>query len=156
MMPIFLFVLAVAVGFIMLCWSANRLVDVASTLAFRLGMPLLTIGVTVVAFGTSAPELMVSSVAAFNGAGGIAIGNVVGSNIVNIGLILAIGGLIAPLIVKARIVYRELSILLIATISAALMLMDGTLSLWDGIVYSVAFLAYSVYLLKSSSGQETE
>ena len=156
MISIFQFILAVAVGFIVLCWSANRLVEVASTLAFRLGMPLLTIGVTVVAFGTSAPELMVSSVAAFNGSGGIAIGNVVGSNIVNIGLILAIGGLIAPLVVKARIVYRELSILLITTIGAALMLMDGTLSLWDGIIFSVAFFAYSFYLLKSSTGQEAE
>ncbi|WP_257264902.1 calcium/sodium antiporter [Endozoicomonas sp. ONNA2] len=150
------FILAVAVGFTVLCWSANRLVEVASTLAFRLGMSLLTIGVTVVAFGTSAPELMVSSVAAFNGSGGIAIGNVVGSNIVNIGLILAIGGLIAPLVVKARIVYRELSILLITTIGSALMLMDGTLSLWDGIIFSVAFFAYSFYLLNSSTGQEAE
>lgn len=156
MISILQFVLAVAVGFTLLCWSANRLVEVASTLAFRLGMPLLTIGVTVVAFGTSAPELMVSSVAAFNGSGGIAIGNVVGSNIVNIGLILAIGGLIAPLVVKARIVYRELSILLITTVAAALMLMDGTLSLWDGIIFSVAFFAYSFYLLKSSTGQEAE
>lgn len=156
MISILQFILAVVVGFIVLCWSANRLVEVASTLAFRLGMPLLTIGVTVVAFGTSAPELMVSSVASFNGSGGIAIGNVVGSNIVNIGLILAIGGLIAPLVVKARIVYRELSILLIATISAALMLMDGTLSLWDGIIFSAAFLAYSFYLLKSSTGPEAE
>ncbi|WP_419534696.1 calcium/sodium antiporter [Endozoicomonas sp.] len=156
MISILQFVLAVAVGFTLLCWSANRLVEVASTLAFRLGMPLLTIGVTVVAFGTSAPELMVSSVAAFNGSGGIAIGNVVGSNIVNIGLILAIGGLIAPLVVKARIVYRELTILLITTVAAALMLMDGTLSLWDGIIFSVAFFAYSFYLLKSSTGQEAE
>ena len=156
MISIFQFILAVVVGFIVLCWSANRLVEVASTLAFRLGMPMLTIGVTVVAFGTSAPELMVSSVASFNGSGGIAIGNVVGSNIVNIGLILAVGGLIAPLVVKARIVYRELSILLITTVSAALMLMDGTLSLWDGIIFSVAFVAYGFYLLKSSAGQESE
>ncbi|MFK0573361.1 calcium/sodium antiporter [Endozoicomonas sp.] len=156
MTSILQFILAVAAGFIALCWSANRLVDVASTLAFRLGMPLLTIGVTVVAFGTSAPELMVSSVAAYNGSGGIAIGNVVGSNIVNIGLILAIGGLIAPLVVKARIVYRELSILLVATLATALMLMDGVLSVWDGIILSVAFFAYCFYLLKSSAGQEGE
>ena len=156
MISILQFILAVVAGFIALCWSANRLVEVASTLAFRLGMPLLTIGVTVVAFGTSAPELIVSSVAAFNGSGGIAIGNVVGSNIVNIGLILAIGGLIAPLFIKVRILRRELPILLITTIAAALMLMDGTLSKLDGIIFSVAFVAYSFYLLKSSSGQEVE
>ncbi len=156
MISILQFILAVVAGFIALCWSANRLVEVASTLAFRLGMPLLTIGVTVVAFGTSAPELMVSSVAAFNGSGGIAIGNVVGSNIVNIGLILAIGGLIAPLVVKARIVYRELSILLVATLATALMLMDGVLSVWDGAILFVAFIAYCFYLLKSSGGQEGE
>lgn len=157
MISILQFILAVAVGFIALCWGANRLVEVASTLAFRLGMPLLTIGITVVAFGTSAPELMVSSVAAFNGSGGIAIGNVVGSNIINIGLILAIGGLIAPLVIKARIVYRELSILLIATLATALMLMDGVLSQWDGIILSVAFFGYCFYLLLTSSkGQDGE
>lgn len=156
MISILLFILAVVVGFVTLCLSANRLVEVAATLASRLGMSVLTIGVTVVAFGTSAPELMVSSVAAFNGAGGIAIGNVVGSNIVNIGLILAIGGMIAPLVVKARIVYRELAILLLTTLAAAVMLMDGAISLFDGVVFIVAFLAYTIYLLKTSSGQEAE
>ena len=145
MISILLFILAVVVGFVTLCLSANRLVEVAATLASRLGMSVLTIGVTVVAFGTSAPELMVSSVAAFNGAGGIAIGNVVGSNIVNIGLILAIGGMIAPLVVKARIVYRELAILLLTTLAAAVMLMDGAISLFDGVVFIVAFLAYTIY-----------
>ncbi len=156
MIPILQFILAIAVGFVALCLSANRLVEVSATLASRLGMSLLTIGVTVVAFGTSAPELMVSSVAAFNGAGGIAIGNVVGSNIVNIGLILALGGLISPLVSKARIVYRELPILLVTTVAAAVMLMDGVVDLFDGVIFACAFLAYTIYLLKTSSGQEAE
>ena len=156
MISILYFILAILAGFVSLCLSANRLVEVASTLASRLGMSLLTIGVTVVAFGTSAPELMVSSVAAFNGAGGIAIGNVVGSNIVNIGLILAVGGMIAPLVIKARIVYRELAILVLTTVVGAAMLMDGVVSLFDGIVFIVAFLVYTVYLLKTSSGQEAD
>ncbi|CAM3805347.1 calcium/sodium antiporter [Parendozoicomonas haliclonae] len=156
MVSILSFILAILVGFGVLCWSANRLVEVASTLAFRLGMSVLTIGVTVVAFGTSAPELVVSSVAAFNGSGGIAIGNVVGSNIANIGLILSIGGLIAPLMINARVVYRELLILLVCTIAAAFMLADGTLTPIDGMIFTAAFLAYAVYLLKSSSGGSDE
>ena len=150
------FILAVVVGFLSLCWSANRLVEAASTLAFRLGMPLLSIGVTVVAFGTSAPELMVSSVAAYNGSVGVSIGNVVGSNIVNIGLILAVGGLIRPLVVKSRIAYRELLILLVSTVVSALMLVDGSLSVWDALVLCTAFLFYCFHLLRSSAAPEAE
>ncbi|WP_257274379.1 hypothetical protein [Endozoicomonas sp. SESOKO4] len=85
MIEILSFVAAIAVGFVVLSTSADRLIEVASTLASRLGMSILTIGMTIVAFGTSAPELLVSSVAALDGSAGIAIGNALGSNIINIG-----------------------------------------------------------------------
>ncbi|WP_153301623.1 calcium/sodium antiporter [Endozoicomonas arenosclerae] len=156
MIEILSFVAAIAVGFVVLSWSADRLIEVASTLASRLGMSILTIGMTIVAFGTSAPELLVSSVAALDGSAGIAIGNALGSNIINIGLVLALCGVIYPLVVSRRIITRELPLLgLVVVFSLALML-DGDLSQTDGFILAGALVAYCYYLAKHSGGDSDD
>ncbi|KEQ16870.1 hypothetical protein GZ78_19625 [Endozoicomonas numazuensis] len=155
-MEILSFVAAIAVGFVILSWSADRLIEVASTLASRLGMSILTIGMTIVAFGTSAPELLVSSVAALDGSAGIAIGNALGSNIINIGLVLALCGVIYPLVVSRRIITRELPLLgLVVAFSLALML-DGDLSQTDGFILAGALVAYCYYLARHSGGDSED
>lgn len=148
------FIAAIAVGFVVLSWSADRLIEVTSTLAFRLGMSMLTIGMTIVAFGTSAPELLVSSVAAFNGSGGISIGNALGSNTINVGLVLGVAGLIAPLVVSPRILFREFPLLGAVMAITITLLWDGLLSFNDGVILAVALLAYCIYLTRASGADE--
>ncbi len=149
------FLAAIAVGFIILSWSADRLIEVASTLAFRLGMSVLTIGMTIVAFGTSAPELLVSSVAAYNQSGGIAVGNALGSNTINIGLVLGAAGLMVPLVVSPRILYRELPILGLVMALCIALLLDGHLGTIDGYILVITLVGYCIYLtLSSSDGSE--
>ena len=147
-----IFFAAVLVGFIVLSWSANRLIEVASTLASRLGLSILTIGMTIVAFGTSAPELLVSAAAAYEGAGGISIGNALGSNIINMGLVLAVCGLVTPLIISRRVLTRELPLLCGVMIFALLLMWDGVLSQLDGILLSVGLITYCFYLARHSGG----
>ncbi|WP_263081882.1 calcium/sodium antiporter [Endozoicomonas sp. Mp262] len=148
------FLAAIAIGFLTLSWSADRLIEVASTLAFRLGMSVLTIGMTIVAFGTSAPELLVSSVAAYNGAGGISVGNALGSNTINIGLVLGAVGLMVPLVVSPRILYRELPVLGLVMALCVVLLLDGHLGRIDGFVLGGTLLAYCYYLTRSARGEE--
>ncbi len=147
-----LYLAAIAVGFIILSWSADRLIEVASTLAFRLGMSVLTIGMTIVAFGTSAPELLVSSVAAYNNAGGIAVGNALGSNTINIGLVLGAVGLMVPLMVSPRILYRELPILGLVMVLCVGLVFDGHLGRTDGFIMVTTLIGYCIYLTRSARG----
>nr|WP_306671293.1 calcium/sodium antiporter [Endozoicomonas sp. SESOKO2] len=156
MIEILSFVAAIAVGFVVLSTSADRLIEVASTLASRLGMSILTIGMTIVAFGTSAPELLVSSVAALDGSAGIAIGNALGSNIINIGLVLALCGIIYPLVVSRRIITRELPLLVLVVAFAMALMLDGDLSQMDGFILAGALLAYCYYLAKHSGGDNED
>lgn len=157
MLEILSFVAAIAAGFIALSWSADRLIEVASTLASRLGMSILTIGMTIVAFGTSAPELLVSSVAAYEGSAGISIGNALGSNIINIGLVLSICGMVVPLIVSRRIITRELPLLAVIMLFTLFLMLDGALSFMDGALLASALAAYCFYLVRcAGSGSEDE
>ncbi|MPV85358.1 calcium/sodium antiporter [Ostreibacterium oceani] len=105
--------LFVVVGLVVLIWSADRFIDGASATARHFGMPALLVGMLIVGFGTSAPELAVSALASLGGNSGIAVGNAYGSNIANIGLVLAITALIYPLSVSSRIVRREIPWLLV-------------------------------------------
>ena len=152
MIEIASFVAAIAVGFIALSWSADRLIEVASTLASRLGMSILTIGMTIVAFGTSAPELLVSSVAAYEGSAGIAIGNALGSNIINIGLVLGICGVVVPLSVSRRVITRELPLLGAIVVFSLMLMLDGYLSQLDGILLAIGLVIYCYYLSRHSGG----
>ncbi len=143
-----LFILAILVGFVLLIWSADRFVDGAAVSAKYAGMPSLLIGMIVVGFGTSAPEMLVSAMAAADGSPELALGNALGSNIVNIGLILGITALIAPIAVHSNIVKKELPLLLVVSVLFALLIVDGGLSRFDAGVLLLgffSFMGWSIY-----------
>lgn len=125
---------AIIAGFILLIWSADRFIIGAAATARNFDVPPLIIGLTIVGFGTSAPEMMVAGFAAYDGSPAMAIGNALGSNIANITLVLGVAALISPLDVHSRIVKKELPILLFASLMALALLRDGTLSRLDGFI----------------------
>lgn len=131
---------AVTFGFIVLIWGADRFVLGAAALARNLGVAPLLIGLTVVGLGTSAPEILVSTMAALQGNGGLAIGNAVGSNIANIGLILGMSALVVPLVVKSHLLWRELPLVLGVSVAVYLMLLDGRLDRLDGVLMLVGLI----------------
>ncbi len=138
----------VIAGLIILVWSADRFVDGASGIAAYLGMPPLLIGMIIVGFGTSAPEMFVSAMSAVKGNPGIAIGNAYGSNITNIALILGITSLIAPIKVKSAVLRRELPILTAATLLAAWQIHDGEITRIEAAMLLTVFaclIAWSVW-----------
>ena len=142
-------ILAVLCGFTLLVWGADRFVLGASALARNLGISPLIIGLTIVGFGTSAPELLVSAVAAWEGNPAMGIGNVLGSNITNIGLILGLTALIAPMTVHSVTLKREFPVLLLIMILALLLMLDGELGQFDGGVLlfgTVLLIAWMVRL----------
>ncbi|MDP6968013.1 MAG: calcium/sodium antiporter [Gammaproteobacteria bacterium] len=138
---------AVLAGLILLIWSADRFVDGASATAYHLGMSPMLIGLTIIAFGTSAPEILVSAMASFNQAPGLAIGNALGSNIANIALVLGATALIAPLPIRGSLVRTELPILTVAAITAGILLLDRHLGVMDGLIL-LAGLVVSLFLFK--------
>jgi cation:H+ antiporter len=140
---------ALVAGFGLLVWGADRFVAGAAGIAGNLGVSPLLIGLTVVGFGTSAPEMLVSAMASLEGNPGLAVGNAIGSNIANVGLILGVTALIVPLSVHSRIVRRELPVLLAITGLAYLLLRDGTLGAGDGLTLlgcMVALFGYTIYV----------
>ena len=139
-------------GLVVLVWSADRLVDSATTLARQLGMSAMTIGLTLVALGTSAPEIVVSAVAAATGSPSLAIGNVIGSNSANIGLVLALTLLVAPLAASATTRRYEVPACLLVTLAAGLLLLNGRLDAVDGLLL-LALLAALGFLVWRFSGR---
>ena len=132
-------VLAIIGGFVLLVWSADRFVEGAAATARHAGMPSLLIGMVIVGFGTSAPEMVVSAMAALDGKPDIALGNGLGSNIVNTGLILGITALIAPITVHSKIVRRELPLLLMIGVLAAVLLWDNALTRFESLLLLTGF-----------------
>lgn len=130
---------AVIFGLILLVWSADKFVEGAAATARHFGMPALLIGMVIVGFGTSAPEMVVSALASSQGNPGIALGNAYGSNITNIALILGITALISPIAVHSQVLRKELPILTIITFAAAWQLWDGNLSRMDAIILLLIF-----------------
>lgn len=137
--------LSILGGFLILTLGAEALVRGASQIALRLGLTPLIIGLTIVAFGTSAPELAVSVKSAIAGNSGIALGNVIGSNIANIGLILGITALIRPIKIESQMVRRDIPIMIAASLLFWSLLLDGGLSFWDGAILSVLLVAYLTF-----------
>ena len=130
---------AVVVGLVLLVWSADRFVDGSAGTARHFGMPPLLIGMVIVGFGTSAPEMMVSALAAWQGNAGIALGNAYGSNISNIALILGVTALISPIAVHSQVLRKELPMLIGVTALAAWQLADGMVSRADAAVLLAVF-----------------
>ncbi|MCF1427800.1 MAG: calcium/sodium antiporter [Shewanella sp.] len=150
--------LAIIGGFIILTVGAESLVRGASAVALRLGITPLVIGLTIVAFGTSAPELAVSLKSALAGNSGIALGNVIGSNIANIGLILALTALIRPIQVQSQMVKRDIPLMIAASVVLWFMLFDSELGFVDGLILVFALLSYLTfsYMSAKNSNEELE
>ncbi len=139
---------AIIAGLVLLVWSADRFVEGAAATAKHLGMPSLLIGMVIIGFGTSAPELAVSAMAAADGNPGLALGNGYGSNITNIALIVGLTAVIAPIAVHSQVIRKELPLLLVLTAIAGVQLLDGQLTRLDGWVLLGVFAAvmgWSIY-----------
>ncbi len=149
-MEIFMWVLVLSVGLVLLVKGADLFVGGASALAARLGIAQLVIGLTVVAMGTSLPEAAVSISAVLKGNADITIGNVVGSNILNILIILGLSALITPLAVEKSTVTIELPFLTGVSVLLLLQGLDGTIGLADGIAQIILFILYLTYLFWSA------
>lgn len=134
-------VVAIVVGLFLLVWSADRFVDGAVGVARFFGMSTFLIGMVIVGFGTSAPEMVVSILSAMNDTPQLALGNAYGSNIANIALILGVTALIAPVVVQKQAMSRDIPVLIAMTALTVLLLVDGNVSLIDGAVLLVAFVA---------------
>ena len=158
-------ILLLLLGFVALIYGANALVDAASSLAARWGVPSIVIGLTIVAFGTSAPELVVNVFAATTGSTDMVLGNVLGSNIFNVLGILGISAIIYPLTVKSNTTWIEIPLSLLAAICVLVVssdvFLDGTgsnlISRSDGIILLLFFLVFLVYnLVVAKSGGADE
>ncbi|MGL5947973.1 MAG: calcium/sodium antiporter [Aeromonas sp.] len=132
--------LALLGGLALLVWSADKFVDGAAATARYAGMPPLLIGMVIIGFGTSAPEMVVSAIAASQGNPGLAVGNAYGSNISNIALILGLTALISPIAVASQVVRKELPILLGITLISGALLLDGELNRVDAVILGVVFV----------------
>lgn len=137
-------------GLVLLYFGAEWLVGGAARLAESFGVAPLVVGLTVVAYGTSSPELVVGIGAALRGQGEIALGNVVGSNVANIGLILAVAALITPPRIDPILAQREVWVLLGTTALVPLALLGGGVQWWDGAVLLTLAIAYTVWMVKSA------
>ena len=130
---------AIVCGLALLVWSADRFVEGSASTARHFGMPPLLIGMVIVGFGTSAPEMVVSALAASQGKSGIALGNAYGSNITNIALILGVTALISPIAVHSQVLRKELPLLTLVTALAAWQLWDGQITRLDAVVLLAVF-----------------
>lgn len=139
---------AIAGGLLLLIWGADRFVVGAAGLASRLGVSTLVIGLTVVGFATSAPEMLVSASAALAGNPGLAVGNALGSNVANIGLVLGVTALVAPLGMASGTLRRELPVLLIITALVVLLLLDLELGRMDGLIMLATLALVMVWLVR--------
>jgi len=139
-----------AVGLIILVLGAEVLVRGASRLASSIGISPLVVGLTVVAFGTSSPELAVSVIASVNHKADISLGNVVGSNIFNILFILGISAVIAPLVVSRQVIRLDVPIMIACSALLLLLGLDGSISRTDGILLTIGIVAYTTFLIRQS------
>ncbi|EFN02380.1 K+-dependent Na+/Ca+ exchanger related-protein [Actinobacillus pleuropneumoniae serovar 13 str. N273] len=134
--------LAIVIGLILLVWSADKFVEGAASSVRHFGMSPLLIGIVIVGFGTSAPEMLVSASSALKGASGIALGNAYGSNITNIALILGVTALIKPIIVASEVIKKELPMLILITLVSAYMLFDAQVTQIEAVILLIIFAVY--------------
>ncbi|MET1255791.1 calcium/sodium antiporter [Aliikangiella maris] len=137
-------------GISLLVWSADRFTDGAAAIARNLGISPLIVGLTIVAMGSSAPEVIVSLNAAMNNTPGLAIGNAIGSNIANVGMVLGIAALVTPLNVHSKMLKREIPVLFGVMLLAFILMLDYELSLTDGLILLISLGAYISWLTHSA------
>ena len=143
------------VGFVLLVWSADRLVAGASALARNFGVSALVVGITIVGFGTSAPEMVVSALASLEGNPALAVGNALGSNIANIGLILGVTCLVYPMRVENSTCYREIPLLAAVTLLTAVLMLGGSLSRPDGAILIAGLVIFLAFMLHRGRSAQT-
>lgn len=148
--------LAIAFGLALLVWSADRFVEGSASTARHFGMPPLLIGMVIVGFGTSAPEMVVSALAASQGNPGIALGNAYGSNITNIALILGLTALISPIAVHSQVLRKELPILTAVTVLAGWQLWDGDISRFDAVVLLGVFAGLMAWTILQGARKKAD
>lgn len=136
------------IGLLLLVWSADRFVSGASNLAKHLGLSPLLIGMIIIGFGTSAPEMVVSAISSFQGNPGLAIGNAYGSNITNISLILGVTALMAPIYIKSNVLKKELPILFSITILSIILIQDLFISRIDGLILGMVFVGLMTWSIR--------
>ncbi|MEJ2172897.1 MAG: calcium/sodium antiporter [Woeseiaceae bacterium] len=140
--------LEVIAGLVLLIWGADRFVHGAASAARNFGVPPLLIGLTIVAFATSAPEILVSIVAAMRGEPGLAVGNAIGSNIVNVGLVLGCVAIVRPIQLRSATLRREMPALLAVTLLTVSLFLDSKLSRVDGLVMLTGLVIVMIWLTR--------
>ena len=148
--------LAIVAGLVLLVWSADRFIEGSASVARHFGMPPLLIGMLIVGFGTSAPEMFVSALSSFQGNPGLALGNAYGSNIANIGLILGLTALISPIAVHSQVLRQELPILSLVTGLAVFQLWDGALSRNDALVLLIVLAGLMAWSIRQGIRQRAD
>ncbi|MCF7363352.1 MULTISPECIES: calcium/sodium antiporter [Vibrio] len=143
------------VGLIILVWSADKLVFGSAALARNFGISPLVIGMTILAMGSSAPEMMVSATAALDGKTDTAVGNVLGSNIANIALILGITALIKPLAISSPVLRREFPLMIAVTLLAGVIMWNNHLGFYEGVLLFALFGVFILAMLKISRNEQT-
>lgn len=141
-------IVAVVIGLLLLVWSADKFVDGAVGIAKFCGMSTLLIGMVIVGFGTSAPEMVVSALSAIQGNPELALGNAYGSNIANIALILGVTAVIMPVLVKRDALRRDMPVLIAVTVLSVVLLLDGNVSRMDGVILLLVFagvMAFNIW-----------
>lgn len=139
---------AILAGFVGLIWSADRFVGGSAVIAKNFGVSKLVIGLTIVSLGTSAPEIVVSISSSFKAAGDLAVGNALGSNLANIGLVLGATALVAPMPIQRHLLTQEIPFLLLVTASAGIILFDGTITFWEGISLITGLILILIWVIK--------
>jgi cation:H+ antiporter len=148
--------ISMAFGLALLVWSADRFVEGAASAARHFGMPPLLIGMLIVGFGTSAPEMLVSALAASQGNPGIALGNAFGSNITNIALILGLTAILNPITVHSQVLRKELPILTAVTALSAYQLWDGELTRMESMVLLAVFGLLMAWTIRQGMRKKTD
>ncbi len=141
-------ILEFLIGCGLLAWGADRFITASASIAKHFGMPSLLVGMLLVGFGTSFPELIVSTIAAIKGSPGIAIGNAIGSNIANIGLCVGVTALIAPIAIHSKLLKREFPILIVVTLVVGLLFWNNVLSRMDGLILIALLIAHLFWMIR--------
>ena len=152
--------LFVVIGLAVLLTGARFVVHSALLIATSFGLNRVLVGSTIVAFGTSAPELMISMTASLGNSDGLGVGNVIGSNVANVALVLGMAAVLSPMVVDRRLLHWEIPVLLAATVAVLLAGMDGELARWEGLVLFVVglggFVIASLLLVPESPALVTD
>ena len=150
-------ILFIIIGIALVLWGADRLTDGATSIAQRLNVPQIVIGLTVVAMGTSAPEFFVSFVSALKGTTDMAVGNVIGSNIFNTLLIVGVAAMVSPMVIATNTVRKDMPCAVIASLMLLLMSLDNELSRIDAALLFAAFILFMLYTLHlAKTGKQEE